>query len=237
MKTKSIWIKVNNPNDKPEEWIRNGCISISEIDPRGINKPYKWLENGKYSWVTQLGVGDYIYVYEVKDKFCLLTYRFELSSKYVSKLHGWHLKNVWKCQDNKNPCGEGKHNGRSLWAAPKNFKIKGSYIEFCTDHKINWERITMNKIEKVISTQELIDYDNKDKDVIADHLYREGQAIKREISIAGRSSEIRPAYLEKYGSSCKLCGKSYLKADGTSCILDIHHLKPIANVERETNIE
>ena len=63
MKTKRIWIKINNPNDKPEEWIRNGCISISEIDPRGINKPYKWLEDKKYSWVTQLEVGDYIYIY------------------------------------------------------------------------------------------------------------------------------------------------------------------------------
>ena len=167
-----------------------------------------------------------------------MTYKFELNSKYASDLHGWpHLKNVWKCQDNKNPHGEGKHNKLCCWAAPKSFKIKGSYIEFCTDPKINWKLITNEKDRKVISTQELIDYDNKDKDVIADHLYHEGLAIKHEIWIAGRSSKIRQCYLEKYGSSCKLCGKSYLKADGTSCILDIHHLKPIANGERDTNID
>ena len=167
-----------------------------------------------------------------------MTYRFELNSKYVSELHGWHLKNVWKCQEYVNPYGEGKHNGRSPWAGSKSFEIKGTkFIKICTDHKINWERITMNKIENVISTQELIDYDNKDKDVIADHLYREGELVQCTILIHNRSQKIKDAYLEKYGSSCKLCGKSYLKADGTSHIIDIHHLKPIANGERKTNID
>ena len=60
--------------------------------------------------------------------------------------------------------------------------------------------------------------------------------IQRTILIHNRPQKTKDAYLEYYGFSCKLCGKSYLKADGTSHIIDIHHLKPIASGERETDI-
>lgn len=55
--------------------------------------------------------------------------------------------------------------------------------------------------------------------------------------IGERSITKRDEYLDKYGSSCKLCGKFYLKPDGINFIIDVHHLNPIANGERNTNID
>ena len=68
------------------------------------------------------------------------------------------------------------------------------------------------------------------------HSQKEGKEIITKIRVGSRITTIRDAYLEKYGYSCKLCGKSYLKANGKDYIIEVHHLNPIKNGERKTDI-
>ena len=81
--------------------------------------------------------------------------------------------------------------------------------------------------------QETTHYNNE----IRDHEIREGELVQRVVLIHKRPQKIKDAYLEKYGFGCKLCGKSYLKANGKDYIIEVHHLNPIKNGERKTDID
>ena len=122
---------------------------------------------------------------------------------------------------------DGSHrNGQSLYACRG---IPGKKIyDKASNSKVRWDCIRSFSLHD----QETTHYNNE----IRDHEIREGELIQRTTLIHNRPQKIKDAYLEEYGFGCKLCGKSYLKADGTSHIIDIHHLKPIACGERETDI-
>lgn len=225
---KSIWIKIGNKINDPKSWIRQGYIGIINI--KGINdQDYDWLEspNGIYNFATKLNVDDVIYIFTINNGVSQLKYKFVCNSDYMPSFHGYYIKNIYKCLDIVTQFTNGK-NGRHRWAAKG-----GLILNKCNNPNIQWDLIK-NTNQVNLLDQEVADYSDE---IISNHKVNEGELIQHTILIHNRSQKIKDAYLEKYGSSCKLCGKSYLKADGTSYILDIHHLKPIASGERETNID
>lgn len=123
---------------------------------------------------------------------------------------------------------DGSHrNGHTLYAGRG---IPGKKIyDKASNPQVRWDFIRSFSLHDQEAT-----YHNNE---IIDHEIREGELIQHLILIHNRSQKIKDVYLEKYGFSCKLCGKSYLKADYTNYIIDIHHLHPIANGERETDID
>ncbi len=219
----SIWIKIGNIINNPKSWISQGYIGIINI--RGINdKNYEWLEspNKIYSFASKLQPNDCIYVFEVKNNTSLLTYKFTICSLYSNQIHGYYIKNAYKCLDIVTQFTNGK-NGRQRWAAKG-----GLILNKCNNPNIRWDLI-----KNFTNQVNLLDQEIKN---VAD-IYKEGEITKNiTIQFRGRSRKLKDAYLDEYGYDCKLCGKSYLKADGASHIIDIHHLKPIACGERKTDI-
>ena len=120
-----------------------------------------------------------------------------------------------------------------LFGKSESKSIKSKKNEkFENDEKLRSEKNFTNQIPEY--DQELTNCNNEI--TIKNHKYFEGQLIKEEIMIGERSIPARDAYLKEYGFNCKLCGKEYLKADGTNRIIDVHHLNPIKNGERPTDI-
>ena len=72
--SKSIWIKINNKNDDPLKWIRQGYISISKFDRNDNENNLQWLEGlgGTYHFVTKLHPDDYIYIYIYGQKWKII---------------------------------------------------------------------------------------------------------------------------------------------------------------------
>lgn len=226
MSHKSIWMKINNPNDNPEQWIKQGYISISKYDRNNIETNLQRLEskNGTYNFFTKLKSGDYIYIYMICDEEPLLCYKFELNSKYEYDFHGYYLKKCFKCLDKIYQFKNWKK-GKAVqqrWVAPKKLDNKGDILLRTIDPNIKWKALYGPNDNISTNTN--------------DHIAREGEILKTVIKIGSRSVTIKKAYFEKYGFGCKLCGKTYLKANGRDMIIDVHHLHPIANGERETNI-
>ncbi len=221
-----IWIKINNENDKPEEWIRQGYISISKYNRNNVETDLQWLENenGIYNFATKLNADDVIYIFTIDSGVSHLKYKFVCNSDYMPSFHGYYIKNAFKCLDIVTQFTNGK-NGRQRWAAKG-----GQILDKCNNPNIQWNLIKNFTNQVSLLDQEITDYSDE---VISNHKVNEGELIQHTILIHNRSQKIKDAYLEYYGFSCKLCGKSYLKADGTSHIIDIHHL---ACGERETDI-
>ena len=234
---KSIWIKINNKNDKPEEWIRQGYISISKYDRNNIENSLQWLEdrNGTYNFVTKLNIGDIIYIFMIKNGSSLLKYKFECNSDYISTFHGYYIKTAYKCLDEINQfdsTNENNANMRQKWAAPKNFNLQGKIIKKCINSEIHWQLIKNYEIDNNIN-KEMLDNDEH----IEFHKCKEGRIIEQKVMVRSRLIKLMDAYLQKYGYRCQLCGNYYLKANGTDYIIDVHHINPIANGERQTNID
>jgi len=191
----------------------------------------------------------------VRNGKSLLTYKFQLNSDYMFDKHGYYIKNVWECKNEVNQFDQNngnRYNMRQKWAAPKNFGSNGKIIKKCINpdnewklikSELNWKNNYDEKSQyKENFTNQILEYDQElancnNEITIKNHKDLEGRLIKKEIVIGERSITKRDEYLEKYGSSCKLCGKSYLKTDGINFIIDVHHLNPIANGERNTNID
>ncbi len=114
-----------------------------------------------------------------------------------------------------------------LFGKSESKSIKNKEIE-----KLRSEKNFTNQIPEY--DQELANCNNEI--TIKNHKYFEGQLIKEEIMIGERSIPARDAYLKEYGFNCKLCGKFYLKSDGTNRIIDVHHLNPIRHGKRGTDI-
>jgi 5-methylcytosine-specific restriction endonuclease McrA len=171
----------------------------------------------------------YIYIYMVLDNQCLLKYKIIINSKYEPKFHGYKIRYLYKCSTiidllkwYDNSC----RNGRSRYAGRG---IHGKKIfDRANNPNIQWDLI-----KNFTNQVNLFDQEVRN---VAD-IYKEGEITKSiTIQFRGRSRKLKDAYLEEYGYDCQLCGKSYLKADGASHIIDIHHLKPIACGERLTDI-
>lgn len=234
---KSIWIKNNNHNDKPEEWIQQGYISISKFDPNNVENNLQWLENSNqpYNFVTKLHTGDFIYIFMIENGLSLLRYKFECGSDYNFTFHGYYIKKVYKCLDeiNQFDSSDGNNgNRRQKWAASRTFNLNGKIIKKCINSSIRWKLIKSYEFHKHID-QEL----TGDNDYIENHKDKEGQIIDVKIKIGARLVKLRDAYLQKYGYRCQLCGNYYLKANEIDYIIDVHHINPIANGERQTNID
>lgn len=221
---KSIWIKIGNKINDPKSWIRQGYIRIINI--RGINdQDYDWLEspNGRFYFVSKLQPNDCIYVFEIINKKSLLTYKFTIGDFYSKKIHGYYIKNVYKCLDIVTQFTNGK-NGRQHRAAKG-----GLILNKCNNPNIRWDLIKN-------FTNQVNLLDQEDKNVA--NIYKEGEITKNiTIPYRGRSQKLKDAYIEEYGWECQLCNKLYLKSNKEDYIIDIHHLKPIAKGERITSIE
>ena len=73
---------------------------------------------------------------------------------------------------------------------------------------------------------------------IDEQLLNEGKEVTKKCKYRDRDWRIRDVYLKKNGYVCKLCNKSYLKGNNNKndWIIDVHHLKPIKDGQRYTNI-
>lgn len=177
-----------------------------------------------------------LYIYIVSDNKCLLKHKIIINSVYIQKFHGYLIGAAYKCLDTINMLEwhDGSHrNGHTAYAGRG---IPGKKIyDKASNSQVRWDLIKNFTNQIYEYDQELANCNNEI--TIKNHKHFEGQLIKKEIVIGKRSIPARDAYLETYGFNCKLCGKHYLKSDGTNHIIDVHHLNPIASGERGTDID